>query len=135
MLHIPESELNFDFVRASGPGGQNVNKTSTKVQLRWHVDNSVVLNEMQKLIVSERLRSKLTNTGELIIQCSETRSQIQNKLRAKEILNQLVNDALTPTTPRYKTKAPYSSTLNRLAHKKLRGQIKKSRKPLSPNFD
>jgi ribosome-associated protein len=131
MRLIPEAEINLDFARSSGPGGQNVNKTSTKAQLRWHLDSSAAFSPEEKALIAERLAHRLTSEGYLAIDVSEERSQLQNKQRAIEILTELVNEALVPAIPRRATRPPRSSKLARLQSKKQRGQIKQLRKPLT----
>lgn len=130
MRVVPESELQIEFVRSSGPGGQNVNKTSTKVQLRWPVKTSAEFNDEEKKIIAFKLAHRLTLEGAIAIDVSETRSQTENKQRAIDMLNELVNEALTPEIPRVPTRPPRSSKLARLENKQKRGAIKQLRKPV-----
>lgn len=74
-----EKELKFSATRSSGAGGQNVNKVSTKVELSWHVLNSAVLTEDEKVIISTKLSSLINELGFLKLNCEETRSQLKNK--------------------------------------------------------
>lgn len=76
---IPENELEITTSRASGAGGQHVNKTNTRITVRWNVKNTTALSDEQKERVIERLQSQLTTDGELIVHNSESRSQQQNK--------------------------------------------------------
>jgi ribosome-associated protein len=131
MRSIPETELMIDFTRSSGPGGQNVNKTSTKAQLRWNLNSSNVFTSEEKIILATKLSHRLNLAGEIMIDVSETRSQPENKQRAIDLLHNLVNNALEPETPRVPTRVPRSAKENRLSTKKQRGGIKQLRKPVS----
>lgn len=127
MRQIPEAELKLDFVRSSGPGGQNVNKTSTKVQLRWSVKDSPSFSDDEKQLIMSKLAQRLTLDGAIAIDVSETRSQLENKQRAVDLLNELVNEALTPEVPRVPTRPPRRSKLERLESKQKRSDVKKLR--------
>lgn len=131
MRVVPENELQIEFVRSSGPGGQNVNKTSTKVQLRWPVKTSAEFSDEEKTLIMTKLAHRLTLEGAIAIDVSETRSQPENKQRAIDMLNELVNEALTPDVPRVPTRPPRSSKLARLDSKQKRGAIKQLRKPVN----
>lgn len=130
MNHIPESELTIDFVRSSGPGGQNVNKTSTKAQLRWHLWSSGAFSDEEKQVLATKLAGRLTQEGFIAIDSSEERSQLQNKERTIALLYQLINEALTPETPRIPTRPPRAVKAKRLNIKRKRGTIKQLRKPV-----
>lgn len=129
---IPLRELQIDFARSGGPGGQNVNKTSTKVILRWRVGESHAFNDLQKARIRHKLASRLNNQDEIVIASSEERSQLQNKNNAIARLNSLVKHALIIPKARRATKPTYSSKLKRLAHKTKRSLSKRARRtPLS----
>lgn len=130
MNHIPESELEIDFVRSSGPGGQNVNKTSTKAQLRWHLWSSIAFSDEEKQILAAKLANRLTQEGFIAIDSSEARSQPQNRDRAITLLYELINEALAPQTPRIPTNPPRITKLQRLNSKRKRGTIKQLRRPV-----
>src|ERR1700733_7768175 len=83
---IPESELAITTSRAGGPGGQHVNKTDTRITIHWNIKTTIALNEEQKNYILEKLQSRITEDGDLIIHNSESRSQAQNK---KNALNNL----------------------------------------------
>jgi len=127
-LIIPASELIFTASRAGGPGGQHVNKTSTKITLRWNITSSQAMPEEQKTRVLTVLASEITSDGDIIIQSSSSRSQQQNKKAALTILAQKLNKALYVPKKRIKTKIPKNIQEKRLESKKARGKIKKMRK-------
>lgn len=124
---IPSNELKITASRSSGAGGQHINKTETKITVRWNIKTSIALNEVQKSRILLNLKSKLTNNGELIIHNSESRSRQRNKENALRILSKTVNKALYISKKRIKTKIPKKSKEKRLQDKKIRSQIKKMR--------
>jgi len=126
-ITIPEYELEFSASRAGGPGGQHVNKTSTKITVRWNVYKTSALDEAQKARVLEKLASELTNDGELMIHSSATRSQGQNKELAIKLLTEKVRAALHVPKKRMKKKVPKSIKEARLQSKKKRSALKKLR--------
>ena len=136
MNATPVRERNFEneFIitasRSSGPGGQNVNKVSTKIDLRFHVLNSVLLSDEEKEIIGQKLSSRINNEGELIIVAQSERSQLQNKEAAIEKFYELIEKALRPVRKRKLTKPSFASTLRRLEHKKLLSKKKANRKNL-----
>jgi ribosome-associated protein len=133
MLHIknsiviPEHELEIITSRAGGPGGQHVNKTSTRVTVRWNVKNSTALNDEQKERVLQKLQSRLTSDGDLIVHNNTTRSQQQNKKLALDQLVQELRKALHVPKKRLKTQIPKAIKEARLQEKARRGEIKKMR--------
>lgn len=127
MIKIPENEFEIKFVRSSGPGGQNVNKTATKAQVRWNLDNSQILIEEQKNLVRSRLKNLLTKEGSIIVENDETRHQPQNKTNAISRLNELVNQALKKKKKRIPTKPSKAAKERRLEEKKRVSEKKKSR--------
>jgi len=127
---IPDltNECNFTTSRSSGPGGQHVNKTETKVELRFNIINSSLLNAYQKEIILKNLGSKLIdNASTISIICQETRSQLKNKAICIKKLKALIEDSLTDETPRIPTKPPQSSTEKRITSKKISGELKTMR--------
>ena len=127
-ISISESELQEDFVRASGPGGQNVNKVSTAVQLRFHVVNSPNLPKNVKTKLIKLAGKKMTAEGVLIIDSRLFRTQHRNREEALERLIRLIKKATEKPKKRIKTKPTRASKERRLQGKKHRGAVKKSRK-------
>jgi ribosome-associated protein len=123
-------ELEFSTSRSSGPGGQNVNKVSTKVIIRWNLLNSALITDEQKMLLLNKLSSQLTREGELIINSQESRSQLQNKELALEKLDALLRKALTKPKARKATKPTKSSKVKRVDNKKRHAEKKQWRKRL-----
>lgn len=126
---IPEHELVVRASRSSGPGGQGVNTTSSKVELRWDVAASTALTEHQRERLLDRLAPRLTNEGVLVLQGSEQRSQHQNRAAVLARLTAIVGEALEPERPRHATRPSRGSVLRRLDAKRARGDVKRLRKP------
>jgi ribosome-associated protein len=126
-LAIPEQELSFTFARSGGPGGQNVNKVNTKAVLRFNVVGSQSLGEEDKRLILERLASRLTKEGELVLASDATRSQEDNKRLTVLKLQQLLRAALRIQRPRKATRPSRAAKERRLATKKARGARKQER--------
>ncbi len=124
---IPEHELEITSSRSGGAGGQHVNKTSTKITVRWNVKNTNALNDDQKQRVLEKLSSQLTAEGDLIIHSSATRSQEQNRKMALVRLAQIISKALHVPKKRMATRVSQGAKAARLEEKSHRGMIKKLR--------
>jgi ribosome-associated protein len=129
-LKIDERELQFDFIRASGPGGQNVNKVATAVQLRFDLRGSS-LNENVKRRLAKLAGKRVTSDGVLVIEAKSFRTQEKNKADALARFAALVRKSLERRKPRLKTKPTQRSREKRLESKKRRGEIKKSRQSKS----
>ena len=127
-MQIPESELNITFARSSGAGGQNVNKTSTKVIIHWPVGKSLVLSDEEKGRVREKLANRINNEDELVLMSEEERSQPQNRERAIARLQELVTEALHVPKKRRATRPTKGSKLRRIESKKIRSQVKLGRR-------
>jgi ribosome-associated protein len=124
-ITIPDSELEESFIRSSGPGGQNVNKVSSAVQLRFPVLTSLCLTDWAR---EHLLRSgKLTNDGVLVITAQRFREQERNRADARARLAEIVAAAAVPPKARRATRVPKSSKKKRLEGKKHRAQIKQNR--------
>lgn len=128
-VSIPEKELELTAARSSGPGGQSVNTTSSKVELRWSVADSEALNETQRRRVMERLASRLTNDGVLVLQGSEHKSQHRNRSAVIARFRSIVGEALEPPKQRRRTRPTRGSKERRLRAKKNRGEVKRLRRP------
>ncbi len=126
-LVIPEGELSESVSRSSGPGGQHVNKTSTRVTLRWNVQNSVTLSDSQRSRLLTRLRSRLTSEGELILHAS-SRSQARNRESVRERLASVVREALARQRPRVATQPSRRAVSRSIATVKRRTDLKRSRR-------
>ena len=129
-LSIDENELHFDFIRSSGPGGQNVNKTSTAVQLRFDVANSATLPEDVKKRLIQISGKKMTKKGILIIDSRRYRTQLRNRKDSVERLITLIKQTTQKSKLRKKTTPPVGSKEKRLKNKHHRSKIKKQRQPI-----
>lgn len=132
-IRLDEGELRERFVRSSGPGGQNVNKVATAVQLRFDIRNSSSLTEE----VRERLillaGKRVTREGVLVIEADQYRTQEQNRRDARERLIRWVRKAAEPPRARRITRPSAKSKERRLEEKHLRSEAKRVRKPVSPS--
>jgi len=126
-IFLDERELEESFVRASGPGGQNVNKVSTAVELRWNVALSPALPEPVRARLMKLAGRRLTLDGVLIIQADQFRSQDRNRADALDRLIQLVREAAVAPIPRRPTRPTLGSKKRRLESKGKRGDLKKLR--------
>jgi ribosome-associated protein len=125
---IPSEELTEQFVRSSGAGGQNVNKVSSKVELRWTPQTSSALSFDDRAYLLTKLGGRLTLDGELIITSDKYRDQPRNRADAAEKLAALVRTALLRPKPRKKTKPSRGAKERRIASKKKRGETKAGRR-------
>lgn len=125
---IDEAEIQFDFIRASGPGGQNVNKVSSGVQLRYDVKNSPSLPEEVRKRLMHQAHNRITQEGILIVEAKQYRTQEQNRQAAIERLVELIRQASKKPKIRKRTKPSKAAKRKRLEEKRRRGQIKRLRR-------
>lgn len=122
-----ETEMVFSATRSSGPGGQNVNKVSSRIELRFNILRSSVLTDEEKALLSQKLRRKMNSDGELIITCQDERSQVRNREKAIEKFYDLFEKSLYRKPARIKTRPSAASREARIEFKKRRAVIKRGR--------
>jgi ribosome-associated protein len=127
-LTIPGSELRVSFARSGGPGGQNVNKVETKVELRWRPGESAAVGPAERPRLLQRLERRLTADGDLIITSSRTRDQGRNREDARAKLVTLVALALEKPKQRKRTRPSQQAVERRLRKKRERSEIKAARR-------
>ncbi|TGE20486.1 aminoacyl-tRNA hydrolase [Hymenobacter aquaticus] len=120
-------ELQFQTSRSSGPGGQNVNKVESRVELRFHIGNSQLLSDEQKQTLLAKLASKLTTEGELLLTAQEDRSQLRNRETVVQKFYDTLRKALHKPKARKATKPSKGAVRQRLESKKKHGEKKASR--------
>jgi ribosome-associated protein len=126
-LTIPASELSWRFSRSSGPGGQHVNTSDSRVELSWNIAESAALSDGQRMLLATRLGRRL-NSGVITVTAAERRSQLRNREIALAKLAELVADGLAPeAAPRRPTKPTRGSDRRRLASKQQRSATKRQR--------
>lgn len=123
------AEFSFKAIRSSGPGGQHVNKTASKVEVSFNLEDSQALSEIEKERLRLKLASKISSEGIIMLQCGETRSQHRNKAIVIERLVDLLHKNLKVAKPRKKTKPSKGAIERRLKSKKENAFKKSSRKP------
>ena len=127
-LVVPDAELVERFSRASGPGGQGVNTTDSRVELRWDVTGSAALSDEQRAMLLDRLASRLVD-GVITVVASEHRSQRQNRTAARVRLAALITAALEPPSPaRRPTRPSRAARQRRIEDKRRRGDVKAARR-------
>jgi ribosome-associated protein len=120
-------EIQFQTSRSSGPGGQNVNKVESRVELRFRLADSELLTDEQKQVLFQKLASRLTAEGELLVVAQEDRSQLRNKETALRKFHELLTKALHKPKPRKATKPSKGAVRQRLESKKKHGEKKANR--------
>lgn len=128
------SELDVTFTRSSGPGGQNVNRRSTRVQVRWNVGRSAVFTEAQKAAIRRAAGKRLNADDDIVLASEDERSQFQNRQRAIARLEELIAAALAPRKVRVPTKVGRGRKRKRLDAKRRAGDKKRSRRPPSAEW-
>jgi ribosome-associated protein len=123
-----QRELTFEFIRASGPGGQNVNKVATAVQLRFDIRGSAFLDADSKQRMARAAGKRVTPSGVLILQAARYRTQSQNRADAESRFIAILKKSVTPPKKRRPTSASRASKERRLQSKKIRGRIKQIRR-------
>ena len=126
-LSLPLHEMQLTASRSSGPGGQHVNTTDSRIQLRWNIKTSPTLSTYQRNILLRVMASRVTEDGDLILACDTNRSQRRNREEVLQRLAAMVRTALIPPKPRKKTKPTRASREKRLDLKKRRSDLKKGR--------
>ncbi|MEL6956732.1 MAG: alternative ribosome rescue aminoacyl-tRNA hydrolase ArfB [Pseudomonadota bacterium] len=130
-LSLPAWELSEQFVRASGPGGQNVNKVATAVQLRWNVQRSS-LPAAVKARFARRYAKRLSNDGDLVVESTRHRSQALNRADARKRLAEMIASVAAPPKKRIRTRPTAGSVRRRLKAKKRRSELKSLRGSVDP---
>ena len=126
-IQIDENELQESFIRASGPGGQNVNKVATAVQLRFNAERTTVLDEDVKKRLKRLAGRRMAADGEIVIEAKRYREQEKNRADARERLAVLIRKALEKPRLRRQTRPTKASVVRRVEAKKKRGSVKKMR--------
>lgn len=125
-------ELVFSASRSSGPGGQNVNKVSSKVEFRFHVLNSALLTLQEKDLLIEKLGSRINKEGELVLVSQSERTQLRNKEAVIEKFYSLLHKALTPRKKRKPTRPGTAVREERLENKRIKAKTKEQRAKINP---
>ncbi len=127
-LAIPEAEVDLAYARSGGPGGQHVNRTASKVQLRWNLRDSRALSEAQRAWLTIRLASRLSTDGDLIVSSERHREQSRNVGDAVQRFAEILREGLKRPKRRKKTRPSRASKERRLKDKKRRGDQKRQRR-------
>ncbi len=128
MIDCLLGEITFRTSRSSGPGGQHVNKTESRVELIWNLNETLCLDKTKKVLLAGRLEKRLTEEGVLVLASEKYRSQHRNRENVTERFLELVKAGLKPVKKRRPTKPTRSSVELRIKKKKIRAEIKKSRR-------
>lgn len=126
-------EIQFQFARSGGSGGQNVNKVATKAELYFDIPNSAILTAEEKAVLLEKLVNKITTEGVLVLYHQTERTQLGNRDKVTEKFYQLIRKAFEKAKPRKATRPTRASREEKLIEKKKRGEVKQRRKKV--DFD
>lgn len=124
-----ESELIYSASRSSGPGGQNVNKVSTKVELRFNLATTTLFTDYEKDLIFKKLKKKINKDMELVLVSQQERTQLKNKILVSEKFFELIAKSLTVPLKRKPSRPTLNSKIRRLDSKRMRSNVKKLRNP------
>lgn len=123
-----QPEVQYQFARSGGAGGQNVNKVATKAELRFDVRHSALLTEEERIILEDKLANKLTTEGELVLTHQTERTQLANKEKVTKKFYRLIEKAFEKPKPRKVTKPSKAAVEERITKKKQKGDVKEKRR-------